>query len=89
MIGADRPVALTLYSRAGCHLCDDMRTTIDRVSRSIPLTIDLVDISGDPELEARYGTEIPVLLVEGTKAAKYRITESELARVLHARMGGS
>ncbi len=78
-------MTLTLYSRPGCHLCDEMKATIDRVARSIPLTLAVVDISADPALEARYGTEIPVLLVEGRKAAKYRISEGELRRILEGR----
>ena len=82
-------IAVTLYSRPGCHLCDDMKTIVDRVARSVPLNVDIVDISTDPQLEARYGVEIPVLLIEGKKAAKYRVTEEELLRILKGRTGGS
>jgi glutaredoxin len=46
--------ALTLYSRPGCHLCDDMKGVIARVARTIPVTLEEVDVSTDPELEARY-----------------------------------
>ena len=81
-------IALTLYSRPGCHLCDDMKAVVARVAaRSAEITIDEVDISGDPVLEARYGTEIPVLLVDGKKVAKYRIEESALRKALSARHG--
>jgi glutaredoxin len=82
-------IALRVYSRPGCHLCDEMKATIDRVAQSIPLTVDVIDISDDAELTARYGVEIPVLLVDGTKAAKYRVSEAELARILRARAGGA
>ena len=80
---------LTLYSRPGCHLCDDMKAVVDRVARSIPITIEIVDISADPQLEARYGLEIPVLLVDGKKAAKYRVSEEELKRILISRLDGA
>lgn len=80
---------LTLYSRPGCHLCDDMKAAIDRVARAVPLTLEVVDISTDAELDARYGLEIPVLLVNGRKAAKVRVTEEELTRLLIARSGGT
>jgi hypothetical protein len=43
-----------------------------------------VDISTDADLETRYGLEIPVLVVNGKKAAKYRINEDALARILRA-----
>ena len=82
-------IALTLYSRPGCHLCDEMKATVDRVARQVALTLQVVDISTDAELEARYGLEIPVLVINGQKAAKYRVAEDELARILIARSGGS
>lgn len=80
-------IALTLYSRPGCHLCDDMKATIERVMRALPSTLEEVDISGNAELEAKYGLEIPVLLVNGRKAAKGRVSEQALTRILDARHG--
>jgi glutaredoxin len=81
-------ITLTLYSRPGCHLCDEMKAVIAHVARTIPVTLEEVDISADAALEARYGAEIPVLLVDGTKAAKYRVTAQQLTRILSARAGG-
>ena len=80
-------IALTLYSRPGCHLCDDMKAVITRVTRDItfPITFEEIDISLNAELEAIYGVEIPVLLVDGKKVAKFRVTEAELLRMLNAR----
>jgi hypothetical protein len=84
-------IALTLYSRPGCHLCDEMKAVIARVvgEQAVDITLEEVDISTDAELESRYGTEIPVLLVNGRKVAKYRVTEAELARMLRDRAGGA
>jgi hypothetical protein len=48
-----------------------------------------VDVASDPELEARYGVEVPVLLVNGRKAAKYRVTGEELMRILSRRIDGA
>jgi len=79
-------IALTIYSRPGCHLCDEMKAVVGRVAQTIPLSLEEIDISTDPELETRYGLEIPVLLVEGKKAAKYRIAERELVRLLAGRV---
>ena len=80
-------IALTLYSRPGCHLCDEMKDVVKRVAQSVPLQLEEVDISTSRELEDRYGLEIPVLLVEGKKAAKYRLREEELRRILAGRAG--
>lgn len=73
-------VALTIYGRPGCHLCEKMAAVVQRVAEQVPLTLQEVDISTDPALEAQYGVEIPVLLVNGKKAAKYRISEEDLLR---------
>ena len=77
-------IALTLYSRPGCHLCDDMKAVIARVARehAVDVRLEEIDISTDADLESRYGTEIPVLLMNGRKVAKYRVTEGELTRML-------
>lgn len=82
-------MTLTIYSRPGCHLCEDMKVLVTRTVRhqSPPIAVEEIDISTDPELEARYGSEIPVLMVDGKKVAKYRIRESELLRVLAGRAG--
>ena len=82
---------VTLYGRPGCHLCEEMKATIERaVERSaLEARIEEIDISTDADLEARYGTDIPVLLVDGKKAAKYRISEFELARLLRSRVSNS
>lgn len=77
-------IAITIYSRPGCHLCDEMKAVVDRTAGRIA-TVQEIDISTDPELEARYGLEIPVLVIDGKKVAKYRIEEADLRRILEAR----
>jgi hypothetical protein len=64
-----------------------MKAVVARVARRIPIALAEIDISADADLEARYGVEIPVLLVEGNKAAKYRVSEAELVRILAGRTG--
>jgi len=82
-------VAVTIYSRPGCHLCEEMKGVVERTAErtGIDVRIEEIDVSRDAELEARYGTEIPVLIIDGKKAAKYRIPEFELARILRSRSG--
>jgi hypothetical protein len=55
-----------------------MKDVIDRVGARMPLSLEVVDISTDQQLTSLYGLEIPVLLIDGKKAAKYRLTEREL-----------
>jgi glutaredoxin len=82
-------IEITIYSRPGCHLCEEMMATVQRAMRLTrqPARLDEIDISRDPDLEARYGLEIPVLMVDGRKAAKYRVTEDAVIRLLAARTG--
>ena len=82
-------IAITIYSRPGCHLCDEMKAVVQRAVRrsAAPASIEEIDVSTDPELEARYGVEIPVLVVNGKRAAKYRVAEDALLKILEARAG--
>jgi glutaredoxin len=73
-------VAVTLYGAPGCHLCDDAKEVLDRQRELLGFELEVVDISGDSELETRYREEIPVVLVAGRKAFKYRVDPAELAR---------
>ena len=75
-------IALALYSRPGCHLCEEMKDVILPVARELGCTLEEIDISDRAELEARFGMEIPVLCVNGRKAFKYRVSEPELRKRL-------
>ena len=75
-------LTLTLYSRADCCLCEEMKVVLAQVQEDLPFTLEQIDISTDPELESRFGQEIPVLFVNGHKAFKYRLTAGELRRRL-------
>ena len=66
-----------------------MKALVRNASLSTPLALEEVDISLDPALEARYGLEIPVLMIDGKKVAKGRVTEQQLTRMLAARTGGT
>jgi len=78
-------IQLTIYSRPGCHLCDEMKQVVAAVGDRFDLAVTEINIDTDPELEKKYGWEIPVLLIEGVKVAKYRISEADLTRALSAR----
>jgi glutaredoxin len=75
---------VTLYSRPGCHLCDDARTVIERVCAELGESYDEVDIDADEALLARYGDEIPVTLVDGKQHDFWRVDETRLRTALSA-----
>jgi len=81
---------LTIYSKPGCHLCDEMKAVVNRVIVDhSDVTLEEIDISADRELVARYGIEIPVLLIDGRKATKYRLSEDQLRRMIRAKREGA
>ena len=57
---------LTLYVRAGCHLCDDMLQQLGSVQQQYDFSLNIVDIDADSFLKLRYGERVPVL-AEGEK----------------------
>ena len=82
----DVMIRLTLYTRPGCHLCDAMKRVVDEIAReqSEPVTLREVDISGDVDLECRFGTEIPVLICGERVLARVRTTRAKLLESLHS-----
>ncbi len=81
-----QPLRLELYSRPGCHLCEDLRALCERLGADFPLRLTEVNIDADRKLAARYGGEIPVLFIDGRKAVKFRTTEAALRRTLRRRL---
>lgn len=82
------PPRLILYTRHGCHLCEEARERIGRLrSTGAAFELQLVDVDSDPALAARYGAEVPVLTVNDRKFAKYRIDEARLRRRLAQESG--
>ena len=73
---------ITLYSRPGCHLCDDARTIIEAVCSETGEAYEEVSIAGDPELEERFGDEIPVTFVDGRQHDFWRVSAERLRAAL-------
>jgi glutaredoxin len=71
-------IELELMTRPGCHLCEEMKEALVEAARGLEVRLREVDISQDSELESRYGNDIPVLFVNGSKAFKHRATVQEL-----------
>lgn len=59
--------AVVVYTSPTCPLCDDALEVIEAARRGRSFRLDVVDISGDPELQVLYGQEIPVVFVDGKK----------------------
>ena len=73
---------VTLYSKPGCHLCDDARQVIERVCAEVGTSFDEVDITTSDELMGAYGEQIPVTFVDGRQHDFWRVDETRLRRAL-------
>ena len=83
MFGRRRPRRIVLvYSREGCHLCDEAIALLEGERRRHRLEIEVKDIGGDAELEARHGHEIPVVFIDGRKRFMGRVDRMLLRRLL-------
>jgi glutaredoxin len=71
---------VTLYGRAGCHLCDQAREALQRVRRSTPFRIEEIDIESDDALHARYLERIPVVAIGDEELFQYFVDEDALQR---------
>ena len=76
---------VTLYTRAGCWLCDDAKHVLETARRTAEFEMEEIDIDADDGLRRLYNDEVPVIAIDGRKAFKYRVTESELLKKLKAR----
>ena len=73
-------VEVVIYSGTGCHLCDVAKAAARAQRQRLGLDIRVIDIDGDPALEAAYREQIPVVFVAGSKAFKYRVDPADLER---------
>ena len=71
-----------LYSKPGCHLCDDARAVIERVCAELGESYEELSILDDPALLERYGEEIPVTLVDGRQHDFWRVDPVRLRTAL-------
>jgi len=76
---------LTLFGRAWCHLCDDMRAGLEPLLAEFGAQVEVVDIDADPALEARYNELVPVLVCDGVELCHYHLDEGRVRVALSAR----
>ena len=77
---------VVIYSRPGCHLCDEAKQIITAVGRADEYTLDEINIESDPDLINRYQNDIPVITINGIEMFRHRLTveqfKSAIARHL-------
>jgi glutaredoxin len=75
---SETPLKTVLYTRAGCHSCDQAAAVLSRHG----LAFERVDIDADAALRARYNECVPVVVIDGKERFRGRIDELLLERML-------
>jgi len=75
--------SVVVYSRPGCHLCDEAIEKLERHASQLP-DITEVNISGDTQLEQEHGEWIPVVEVDGRIRFRGQIDDTLLQRMIDA-----
>lgn len=76
------PRDVTLYSRPGCHLCEEAKAAIAPLLREFGAVLREVNIDEDSVLKERYGWDVPVIFIGAHKAAKHRVDLAQFRRQL-------
>jgi glutaredoxin len=76
------PRDVTLYTRPGCHLCEEAKAQIDPLLKEFGARLTEINIDEDPDLRARYDYDVPVIFLGARKAAKHRIDPVQFRRQL-------
>jgi glutaredoxin len=79
---------VTLYTRAGCHLCEDAEAVLRAAMERAPFELTLVDVDADPALAERYGVRVPVVAVDGVERFEFEVPPGELLAALGAGASG-
>jgi glutaredoxin len=77
-------VHVILYTRQGCHLCDDAWTVLDEASQRYGFSVETVDVDSDVELVQKFGQCVPVVTVDGKLRFRGRVNRVLLERLLRA-----
>lgn len=76
------PRDVTLYTRPGCHFCEEAKAQIAPLLKEFGARLTEIDIDEDPDLRARYDYDVPVIFLGTRKAAKHRVDVAQFRRQL-------
>ena len=73
---------VTVYSRQGCHLCESAENALDILRKELDFNLEIKLIDGNSELEKLYGTEVPVIHIDGEHHDFYKVDETRFRACL-------
>lgn len=80
------PFHITIFTREGCCLCEDVKARVERVAQDIPIRLEMIDITTDPAIYEKYKSVIPVVHIDGEEVFVSKMAELWLRRELAKRM---
>ncbi len=75
-------IEVTLYTRKGCHLCEEAKAQMAPLLREFGARLREVDIDVDETLRALYDVDVPVIFLGERKVAKHRLDLAQFRRQL-------
>ena len=66
-------ITITIYSRLGCHLCDDAENVLESLREELNFEIEVIDIDKDSELIKLYSDQVPVIHIDGIHHDFYKV----------------
>jgi glutaredoxin len=76
------PLDVTIYSRPGCHLCEEAKAQIAPLLKEFGAHLTEINIDEDAQLRALYDYDVPVIFLGARKAAKHRVDLFQFRRRL-------
>jgi glutaredoxin len=73
-----------IYSRPGCHLCEEAKTAITNAGCADQFTLEEINIESDSELLRKYKYDIPVIAIDGLETFLHRVTPQEFKQKILA-----
>lgn len=77
-----KKASVIIYSRPGCHLCEEAKANILAAGCNDKYLLDEVNIDENPALRERFQYDIPVVFINGVKAFKHKVDAREFKRKL-------
>jgi glutaredoxin len=77
-----KPLEVTLYTRPGCHLCNEAKSQMAPLLAEFGARLREVNIDADPELRELYNLDVPVIFLADRKIAKHRVDPAQFRRQL-------
>ena len=77
-----KKATVTIYSRPGCHLCEDAKAAVMASGCADEVILQEINIDDDAQLRERYQYDIPVVFINGVKLFKHRVDPRDFKRKL-------